>query len=75
MSPRLALALDTIIWTCATAALFAFGFIKTAIVVGIIGTLYLAWCVVIMVRIMKVEQALPMLGEEFDDLDDERDYH
>ena len=75
MSPRLALALDTIIWTCATAALFVVGFIKTAMVVGIIGTLYLSYCVVIMIRIMKIEQVLPMLGEEFDDLDDERDYH
>ncbi len=58
MSPRLALALDTIVWACATAALFAFEFTKTAIVVGLIGIFYLSRCVVIMVHIMRAEQLL-----------------
>ena len=58
MSPRLALALDTIIWACATAALFTFEFTKTAIVVGILGILYLSRCVVVMVHIMRAEQLL-----------------
>ncbi|KKL93769.1 hypothetical protein LCGC14_1871390 [marine sediment metagenome] len=58
MTPRVALALDTIIWACATGALFAFEFTKTAIVVGLIGTFYLSRCVVVMVHIMKAEQLL-----------------
>lgn len=58
MTPRVALALDTIIWACATAALFAFGFTWTAIVVSLIGIFYLSRCVVVMVHIMRAEQLL-----------------
>lgn len=58
MTPRVALALDTIIWACAAAAAAVWGPTWLAVVVGLIGTLYIAWCVVIMVRIMRAEQLL-----------------
>ncbi|KKM24508.1 hypothetical protein LCGC14_1604440 [marine sediment metagenome] len=71
MSPRLALALDTIIWVSATAALAIFVSTPLAILVGLIGVLYLSWCVVVMIRIMKVEQMMHRSGEGFGNFDGE----
>lgn len=58
MSPRLALAFDTIFWIGATAASVVWGPIWLAVVVGVIGTLYISRCVVVMVYIMRAEQLL-----------------
>ena len=71
MSPRIALALDTICWVVATAILAVFGPTPLAIIVGVIGAFYLTWCVIVMIRIMKVEQSMIAFGHE---IDDERDY-
>ncbi len=73
MSPRLALALDTICWVCATVVAYVWGPVWLAILVGSVGVIYLSRCVFIMVHIMKAEQIL--VGYEVnDDVDNDRDY-